>query len=79
MKPIEQILLGAALLCWLPLAAADVSPWDAWRLGYTNFELGQQLRDRGDYTRAREAFVKARDHYDTVRKARPDWNQRVIR
>jgi len=63
----------------LPFAASATSPWDAWRLGYTNFELGQQLRDRGDYTRAREAFVKARDHYDMVRKARPDWNQRVIR
>ena len=80
-SPRARRLLAAVL--WfaaaLPFAAPATSPWDAWRLGYTNFELGQQLRDRGDYTRAREAFVKAREHYDTVRKARPDWNQKVIR
>jgi chromosome segregation ATPase len=63
-----------------PLAGfAAPSPWDAWRLGYTNFELGEELRDRGDYSRAREAFVKAQEHYNIVRKARPDWNQRVIK
>ena len=80
--PRARRLFAAALwlaAAFLPVAAPATSPWDAWRLGYTNFELGQQLRDRGDYTRAREAFVKAREHYDTVRKARPDWNQKVIR
>ena len=37
------VLLSAA-----PLAAAEFSPWDAWRLGYTTFEKGIQLRDKGD-------------------------------
>ena len=79
MKRIDRFLLGMALLGWLALAAADVSPWDAWRLGYTNFELGEQHRDRGEYTKALEAFQKALDNYQTVKRTRPDWNQRVIK
>ncbi len=72
------------LMAWLLLGmvsplAAGLSPWDAWRLGYTNFELGEQVRGRGDYTAALEAFEKARGHYMAVKKARPDWNQKVIR
>ena len=59
--------------------AAEPSPWDAWRLGYTNFELGKQVRNRGDYTAALEAFEKSRSYYTMVRRTRPDWNQKVIR
>ena len=57
---------------------ADVSPWDAWRLGYTCFEKGEGCRDRGEYTNALKAFQEALEHYNNVRRARPDWNQKVI-
>ena len=68
-------LLFAALSC----GAAHLSPWDEWRLGYTNFEIGEQTRTRGDYTASLEAFEKSKRHYLAVKKARPDWNQKVIR
>ena len=67
------VLLSAA-----PLAAAEFSPWDAWRLGYTTFEKGIQLRDKGDYVGAVDQFNAARRHYVDVQKARPDWNQSII-
>ena len=60
------------------LLFADVSPWDAWRLGYTCYEQGEGARDRGEYTQALKSFQAALDHYNSVRRARPDWNQRVI-
>ena len=60
------------------LSASDVSPWDAWRLGYTCFEQGEGFRDRGEYTKALESFNQALEHYNNVRSARPDWNQKVI-
>ena len=65
----------ALVLCRL---CADVSPWDAWRLGYTCFEQGEGCRDRGEYTKALKAFQEALEHYNNVRRARPDWNQKVI-
>ncbi len=74
-----KILLTAAL--WLLLgfsAAAAPSPWDSWRAGYTNFEQGESLRERGNYTEALRFFEAARKNYLAVRAARPDWNQRVI-
>ena len=74
-----SLLAAAALLRWLPLAAAGLSPWDEWRLGYTNFEIGEQTRNRGDYTASLEAFEKSLRHYQAVKRARPDWNQKVIR
>ena len=55
-----------------------LSPWDAWRMAYTTFEQGENFRDKGDYLKAREAFDKALSYYNMVRKARPDWNQKVI-
>ena len=75
-----KCLAWAAVLSLLPpLAAADLSPWDEWRLGYTNFEIGEQTRNRGDYTASLEAFEKSLRHYQAVKRARPDWNQKVIR
>lgn len=71
--------LTAALLSASYLRAAESSPWDEWRLGYTNFEIGEQKRARGDYTAALDAFEKSRGHYRAVKRARPDWNQKVIR
>ena len=65
------------LTAFLPLSAAP-SPWDLWRSGYTNFEQGESLRERGRYSEAVEYFEKAKKNYLSVRSARPDWNQRVI-
>ena len=65
------------LLLTLTVSAAP-SPWDSWRSGYTNFEQGEALRERGSYTEALSFFEKARKNYQAVRSARPDWNQRVI-
>ena len=75
----QFVILTAALLSATMLRAADLSPWDEWRLGYTNFEIGEQNRSRGDYTAALEAFEKSRTHYQAVKRSRPDWNQKVIR
>ena len=74
-----SVLAAAALSLLPPLAAADLSPWDEWRLGYTSFEIGEQTRNRGDYTASLEAFEKSLRHYQAVKRARPDWNQKVIR
>ena len=75
----QKIFLFLLLLF---LRFADViaapSPWDSWRAGYTNFEQGEALRERGRYSEALEKFEKARQSYLAVRSARPDWNQRVI-
>jgi len=65
------------ILCCMSASAAP-SPWDSWRSGYTNFEHGETLRERGNYTDALKYFEKARKNYQAVRSARPDWNQRVI-
>ena len=62
--------------CFSALAAP--SPWDSWRSGYTCFEQGESLRERGRYSEAVEMFEKAKQCYLDVRSARPDWNQRVI-
>ena len=76
MKKTGLFLVVFALgLCRL---GADVSPWDAWRLGYTCFEQGEGCRDRGEYTKALKAFQEALEHYNNVRRSRPDWNQKVI-
>ena len=69
----------ATLLSAFSLRADELSPWDEWRLGYTSFEIGEQKRSRGDYTAALAAFEKSRGHYLAVKRARPDWNQKVIR
>lgn len=77
MRSAEKFLAVVLLLGALQLWAAP-SPWDSWRSGYTNFEQGESLRERGSYTEALKFFEKARKNYLAVRSARPDWNQRVI-
>ena len=72
------ILIGAALTVGVLSGAPRLSPWDAWRMAYTTFEQGEELRDKGNYVKAREAFDKALEYYRMVRSARPDWNQKVI-
>ena len=44
----------------------------------TCYEQGEGCRDRGEYTKALKAFPEALNHYNSVRRARPDWNQKVI-
>ena len=74
-----KIFCLAILLLWLPIVlTAAPSPWDSWRSGYTNFEHGEMLREKGSYTQALKFFERARKNYLAVRSARPDWNQRVI-
>ncbi|MBQ8756520.1 MAG: tetratricopeptide repeat protein [Lentisphaeria bacterium] len=76
----KHLLLAGILLCSAPslLNGAPFSPWDAWRQGYTMFEKGQQQKDRGSYRRALQYFESALESYESVRKARPDWNQKII-
>ena len=76
-----KLFLFAAILFFtapLLLNANSFSPWDAWRQGYTMFEKGQQQRDRGSYRRALQYFESALESYEAVRRARPDWNQKII-
>ena len=50
-KAVVFILLTAVLIT----ANSDrprLSPWDAWRMAYTNFEQGEEFRDKGEYTKA---------------------------
>ena len=61
----------------LPIPAAP-TPWDSWRSGYTSCEQGESLQEKGNYTEALRRFQSAKKHYLAVRRARPDWNQRVI-
>ena len=77
MKSAKIFLAVFFILSLITLGAAP-SPWDSWRSGYTNFEQGESLRERGSYTDALKFFEKARKNYLAVRAARPDWNQRVI-
>ena len=74
----KKFCLSGIILLFALTLRADVSPWDAWRLGYTCFETGESNRDRGEYTKALKSFKEALEHYNNVRRARPDWNQRVI-
>ncbi|MBR2345225.1 MAG: tetratricopeptide repeat protein [Lentisphaeria bacterium] len=71
------VFLLVTLFC-ISIVSAAPSPWDSWRSGYTNFEQGEALRERGRYSEAVEKFEEARQNYLAVRSARPDWNQRVI-
>ena len=71
-------LLSAALAGSLTLAAADFSPWDAWKNGYTLYEKGEQFRDKGDYLKALNSFEQAKKLYEQLQKNRPDWNQKII-
>ncbi|MCI5780024.1 MAG: tetratricopeptide repeat protein [Lentisphaeria bacterium] len=75
---VRNLLLAAAAVCFIAALRAAPSPWDSWRAGYTSFEQGESLYERGRYSEAAAMFEKARQHYLAVRAARPDWNQRVI-
>ena len=78
MNTMKTLLASAVMLLSAFCVSAAPSPWDSWRAGYTNFEQGESLRERGNYTDALRFFEAARKNYQAVRTARPDWNQRVI-
>ena len=72
------LLLLAAMIIAAGSGTPNLSPWDAWRMAYTSFEKGEEFRDKGEYTKAKNAFDKALGYYKMVREKRPDWNQKVI-
>lgn len=76
-KVIFFLLLTAVIITANP-GTPQLSPWDAWRMAYTSFEQGEEFRDKGEYTKAKNAFDKALAYYNMVREKRPDWNQKVI-
>ncbi len=77
MKRLILSLITASLLATV-LIAAEFSPWDAWRQAYLAYEKGEQNREKGDYLTGLRFYKEARDNYLQVRKARPDWNQKII-
>ena len=75
MRKYLKLLIPAFIVLALQLMA---SPWDSWRTAYSCFEQGENHRDKGDYLQALKSFESALENYQAVKKARPDWNQRVI-
>ena len=73
----KSLLIPACVMLAVQLAASP-SPWDSWRTAYSCFEQGESFRDKGDYLQALKSFESALANYEAVKKARPDWNQRVI-
>lgn len=53
-------------------------PWDAWRRGCLAYEDGEAAREDGDFIRALSTYREAIRCFRSVRKARPEWNRRVI-
>ncbi|MFA7184560.1 MAG: tetratricopeptide repeat protein [Victivallales bacterium] len=56
----------------------EFSPWAAWRKGHAYSEKGERLQEKGENSNALEAYRKAYQYFDSVKKARPNWNQQVI-
>jgi Anaphase-promoting complex, cyclosome, subunit 3 len=56
----------------------EFSPWAAWRKGFSYFEKGERNQEKGKHKEALQAYQKAYQHYDSVKKARPNWKQSVI-
>jgi len=73
-----KIFLLLLFSCTILSAGPKLSPWDAWRMAYTSFEKGEELRDKGNYTEALRSFQNAGNYYRMVQESRPDWNQKVI-
>ncbi|MCP3964996.1 MAG: tetratricopeptide repeat protein [Lentisphaerae bacterium] len=77
-------LLGTVILAFFslqPMALGydnDFSPWEAWRQGFSYYEKGEQYKEKGEPSEALRWFQKALKSYSDVKKARPDWNQRII-
>ena len=56
----------------------EFSPWEAWRQGFSNYEKGEQSKNRGDNDEALKCFQRAREYYVAVQNNRPEWNQKII-
>ena len=56
----------------------EFSPWEAWRQGFSNYEKGEQSKNRGNNEEALKCFQRAREYYVTVQNNRPEWNQKII-
>ncbi len=56
----------------------EFSPWTAWRKGFGYFEKGERSREKGKHDEALTAYRKAYQYYYSVKKARPNWNQKII-
>jgi hypothetical protein len=56
----------------------EFSPWAAWRKGFSYFEKGEREKEKGNNSAALTAYRKAYQCYQSVKKARPNWNQQII-
>ena len=56
----------------------EFSPWEAWRQGFSNYEKGEQSKNRGNAEEALKCFQRAREYYVAVQNNRPEWNQKII-
>ncbi len=56
----------------------EFSPWEAWRQGFSNYEKGEQSKNRGNNEEALRYFKNAREYYVAVQNNRPEWNQKII-
>jgi len=56
----------------------EFSPWTAWRKGFGYYEKGERSREKGKNDEALTAYRKAYQYYYSVKKARPNWNQKII-
>ena len=56
----------------------EFSPWAAWRKGFSYFEKGERSKEKGNDSEALAAYRKAYQCYQSVKKARPNWNQQII-
>jgi cytochrome c-type biogenesis protein CcmH/NrfG len=56
----------------------EFSPWAAWRKGFSYFEKGERNKEKGKNSEALTAYRKAYQYYHSVKKARPNWNQKII-
>ena len=56
----------------------EFSPWAAWRKGFSYFEKGEREKEKGNSSASLAAYRKAYQCYQSVKKARPNWNQQII-
>jgi chromosome segregation ATPase len=56
----------------------EFSPWESWRQGISNYEKGEQNKNKGNYEEALKYFQRAREYYVSVQNNRPEWNQKII-
>ena len=76
----KHLFIAALLAAVLPLlSGAAKNAWDIWREGYETYHKGEILRDRGEHSQALETFRRALALYQEIQRARPDWDQNIIK